>query len=714
MVKIAVYGKGGIGKSTMSSNITAALSDLGYRVMQIGCDPKHDSTRLLLNGEVRRTVLEYMKDTPVQERKLEDIVAVGYKGCLCTEAGGPEPGVGCAGRGIISAFDLLRELGSDTISKDVTIYDVLGDVVCGGFAVPLRNEYADLVYIVSSGEFMSIYAANNILKGIGNYDPDRVGGIIFNSRGDPEEKDRIKRFSEAVRVPIVASFERSSLFREAEENGRTVIEMFPDDPISDTFRDLAASMMDAKRYHANHLGEEELESCILGRCTEKRKERHDPAVVAATPISRRKYVSRNVLNNEPYGGCAFSGAHSTCASIKGLRTILHSPLSCAQIAFQCVSHTFGRYMNYHIPVNSYSDPSVVCTDMDHGDMVFGGTADLERTLRESFEAGWEDIAVITSCPSGIIGDDARGTVERFESTHPGCRIALIECDGNLNGDFIQGIIDSGIALCERFSKECDKTDTVNLIGTKPLALNGMNAVSTERELLSRIGVGVNCLFPGSDDLDSISRISSARLDIGTNPDIFTVQLGRYLEDRYGIPTVPVPVRPGLKGTLAWVGYVAEFFGKEKEFSQLSDDLQTQFDELAAGCRHSLEGRTYVIASSSKDIEWITEAADAAGMIRKRIAIVERSDYSNDMDLDLPYDDVKHIGLDEIIDERKVLDELSPDVVISTMPFGTTSLQISIPLVQVPGPFTGIEFMRRIAAMLSAPETEGWRKDVVHT
>ncbi|MBP5735301.1 MAG: AAA family ATPase, partial [Candidatus Methanomethylophilaceae archaeon] len=190
MVRIAVYGKGGIGKSTMSSNLTAALSDNGHKVLQIGCDPKHDSTRLLLGGEVKSTILDYMKDTPPGERRLDDVVSEGYKGCLCAEAGGPEPGVGCAGRGIISSFDLLRDLGGDSILRDVTLYDVLGDVVCGGFAVPLRNEYAEIIYIVSSGEFMSIYAANNILKGICNYDPDRVGGIIFNSRGDPEEENR--------------------------------------------------------------------------------------------------------------------------------------------------------------------------------------------------------------------------------------------------------------------------------------------------------------------------------------------------------------------------------------------------------------------------------------------------------------------------------------------------------------------------------------------
>ena len=222
--RIAVYGKGGIGKSTVSSNLTAALSDMGVKVMQIGCDPKHDSTRALMGGREQTTVLDYLKQVSPDKRSLDGIVSEGYKECLCVEAGGPEPGIGCAGRGIITAFDLLSDLGASEIETDLILYDVLGDVVCGGFAVPMRNGYADTVYIVTSGEYMSIYAANNILRGTSNYDPDRIGGLIFNSRGDPEEKERVRLFSEAVGIPIVATIERSQIFMDAEKAGATVVE----------------------------------------------------------------------------------------------------------------------------------------------------------------------------------------------------------------------------------------------------------------------------------------------------------------------------------------------------------------------------------------------------------------------------------------------------------------------------------------------------------
>jgi nitrogenase iron protein NifH len=144
-IKIAVYGKGGIGKSTISANVSAALSEKGQRVLQIGCDPKYDSTRLLLGGKIPVTVLQYIKSVLPDARRPEDIVFRGYGDVACVEAGGPEPGVGCAGRGIITTFDLLDDLGIRSSLFDITLYDVLGDVVCGGFAVPIRKEYAGAV-----------------------------------------------------------------------------------------------------------------------------------------------------------------------------------------------------------------------------------------------------------------------------------------------------------------------------------------------------------------------------------------------------------------------------------------------------------------------------------------------------------------------------------------------------------------------------------------
>ena len=194
MFQIAVYGKGGIGKSTISANISYSLASMGKKVVQIGCDPKHDSTRLLIGGRNQNTVLDYLRHTPKEKRSLDDVIVKGAGGVRCIEAGGPEPGVGCAGRGILTMFDFLDKEGMNNEDIDFKIYDVLGDVVCGGFAVPLRKGFADMVYIVTSGEFMSLYAANNILKGLLNYKDGRprVGGIILNERGMESEYEYVK------------------------------------------------------------------------------------------------------------------------------------------------------------------------------------------------------------------------------------------------------------------------------------------------------------------------------------------------------------------------------------------------------------------------------------------------------------------------------------------------------------------------------------------
>ncbi len=707
-----MYGKGGIGKSTVSSNLTAALSEKGYKVLQIGCDPKHDSTRLLLNGEVKSTILDYMKDTPVDKRRLEDVVSVGYNGCLCAEAGGPEPGVGCAGRGIISSFDLLTELGGDSIERDVTLYDVLGDVVCGGFAVPLRNEYAELIYIVSSGEFMSIYAANNILKGICNYDPNRVGGIIFNSRGDPEEELRIKKFSEAVGIPIVASFERSELFMTAEENGKTVVELYPESGIASKFRQLADHVMRMERHHSHFLGERELEMCILGRSVKGETKKKIVFQNEKQVQTRKRYVSRNVLNNEPYGGCAFSGAQSVCSSIKGLTTILHAPRSCAQFAFQIVSSTYGRYRSYHIPLETFADPCVSCTDMTDSDMIFGGTAKLKERIEEEILKGNKDLAVITSCPSGIIGDDVKGVISSIRSENPDVRIADIEVDGNINGDFMLGVIDSGIEICETFSRECEKTDTVNLIGTKSLALNNLNSVSAITEMLSRLDIGVNCLLPACDSIESVTNVSSARLNIRMNPDLFTRQLCDYLKDRFDIDSAPCPIRPGIEGTIAWLTPVAEYFGKQEELAVLKKEIREEYDSLIQRYGKVLKGKRYCLLSATNDIDWILEALDAVGMVRVRGVIVDRFDYTNDMEIKISQKDIQMFKELDFVKEKEMIESLDPDIIISTMPLSDRIPHMPVPLVHVPTPFTGIDYIRRLSAIMVSKGREGWKKDVL--
>ena len=718
MVKIAIYGKGGIGKSTMSANITAALSESGLKVLQIGCDPKHDSTRLLLDGGVPRTILEYLKDTPEAERSLSDVISVGYKGCLCAEAGGPEPGVGCAGRGIISAFNLLSALGIDSVEKDVTLYDVLGDVVCGGFAVPIRNEYAERIYIVSSGEFMSIYAANNILKGVSNYNPNRIGGIIFNSRGGPEELGRIARFSEAVHIPIIATFERSKLFAAAEENGKTVVELFPETRETDYFRELGDTILNGKLYCARYLSESELESVVLGRSVDRQRptvRKLQESQVKTAEKKKRRYTSRTVEDHEPYSSCAFAGAQSVCASISGLATVLHSPLNCAQFAFQMVSGSAKRaHMYGTMPIAGFIDPRVDCTAMTEDDIVFGGTQKLREKIEEQIAAGYDRIAVITSCSSGIIGDNVKDTISQAESDHPGVMIALMEEDGDISGDFMQGVIDAGVSLSRRFSVKQEKTDSVNVIGTKTIATNCMETENIVRSALEALGIGVNTAYPGCSDISDVEGITAARYNLRLNPDRFTKQLCQQLEDDFGIPTSDNIVRPGISGFRRWLGEVAEKFGKQKEFDAYMRELESEYAERAKSIPPTLRGKRAKIISITKDIDWLLEGAEASGMEIVDAVAVDRSEYANDKSFNSDYPNLRIIQYDQIDKERENIGSGNPDLIFTSARLSTDLMQIPVPLVQEVDPFFAIKFFTETARRLMAPAEAGWRRDVVRS
>lgn len=243
MIKIAIYGKGGIGKSTCTANLAAAFAVLGKRVIQIGCDPKADSTINLLNGTPVTPVMNWLREHDDEPDSIEEISKMGFGDILCIETGGPTPGLGCAGRGIITTFKLLEELELFArIRPDVVLYDVLGDVVCGGFAAPIREGYAEKVLIVTSGEKMALYAANNIASAVKNFE-DRsyatVRGIIMNRRNVEQEEEKVRSFADSSGIPIIADIPRSSEITKFEDQGKTVIEGDPKCQTAIRFFDLA-------------------------------------------------------------------------------------------------------------------------------------------------------------------------------------------------------------------------------------------------------------------------------------------------------------------------------------------------------------------------------------------------------------------------------------------------------------------------------------------
>lgn len=264
--QIAIYGKGGIGKSTTTQNLTAGLAELGKKIMVVGCDPKADSTRLLLGTLAQRTVLDTLREEG-DDVELSRIMRVGFGGIKCVESGGPEPGVGCAGRGIITSIGLLEQLGAYTEDLDFVFYDVLGDVVCGGFAMPIREGKAKEIYIVASGEMMSLYAANNISKGIARYAQKggvRLGGIICNSRNVDRESDLLRAFSEELNTQLLYFVPRDNIVQRAEINRKTVIQYDPDSHQADEYRTLAKAIDENNHFTIpKPMTQERLEEILL-------------------------------------------------------------------------------------------------------------------------------------------------------------------------------------------------------------------------------------------------------------------------------------------------------------------------------------------------------------------------------------------------------------------------------------------------------------------
>ncbi|NTW29149.1 MAG: nitrogenase iron protein [Coriobacteriia bacterium] len=268
MRQIAIYGKGGIGKSTTTQNLVAALAEAGKGVMIVGCDPKADSTRLILNQKMQTTVMDMARERgSVEDLELDDVLQTGFKNVRCAESGGPEPGVGCAGRGVITAINFLEGEGAYTEDLDFVFYDVLGDVVCGGFAMPIREGKAREIYIVTSGEMMAMYAANNIAKGILKYAQSggvRLGGLICNSRNTDREDELIEALAAKLGTQMIHFIPRDNEVQRAELRRQTVIQYNPEHVQAEEYRQLAKKIAENQMFVVpTPITQDELEELLM-------------------------------------------------------------------------------------------------------------------------------------------------------------------------------------------------------------------------------------------------------------------------------------------------------------------------------------------------------------------------------------------------------------------------------------------------------------------
>ena len=752
-IRIALYGKGGIGKSTLSANLSAAFAQKGKKVLQIGCDPKRDSTRLLLEGRRIQTVLDYIKTAPPSEQSVDDIIHTGYHGVDCVEAGGPEPGVGCAGRGILSAFSLLDRLGCRWEDYDIILYDVLGDVVCGGFAVPLRKGYAETVLVVTSEEYMSLYAANNILRGVKNLDrrKQRKISLAVNRREREGDFPHVYRFAEAAGVPVLTVFPRSNLFPRAEKAGKTLMEAFPDSYEASVFRNLTESITVQTVAELHPLTDEDLERIVMrpeeggaAVCGTESLDHREAGVSAGAPVAGRakaraaagdiskaggipkagsspkrgeaprRFLSKSLLAREPLHGCAFTGAVNTLTQISDAATLAHGPRSCAHIGTSTtLSSALGSLRRYGVFIPQQFTPNLLTSEMSEEDIVHGSLDVLQETLEAAVNSQPGAVFVVTTCPAGVIGEDVDSVIDRYRGINGGVPIMRITSDGNIEGDYLQGVIN---ACIEGASSLIDPDigsagDCVNVVAEKNIALNADANFARMSRMLKRLGIEVNCRFVRRTDTEGLKHFLKAPYNLLAYSDHLGRLLRRFLTDRYGCRFAENPFPTGLYETERWLREIGKLFSRPGKADEIFDELRKEYREKIDAYRPVLEGRRVMIFTYNHDIDWILETAFDLGMEIIKAGIV---DYSQEGEFRTRYSDRFEAEVGYNPDKRKEdILSLRPDLCLSNYQspgLPEIARYDTVPLCPDTGHLAGLALAERWRRILDAPLVEGWRKD----
>lgn len=647
MFKISVYGKGGIGKSTFSANLSHGLSVMGNRVLHVGCDPKHDSTRLLVGGRSIST----FADSP------DDFIVDSGSGVTCVECGGASCGTGCAGKGMGLMFDRLADVGAD-----YRVCDVLGDVVCGGFSIPLRRDNVDAVILITSGEFMSLYALNNLLRGIRNInDTPCILGIVLNRRGDPHEDVPVRRFAEAVGIPIICDMPRSELFKKADGAGMTLLEAFPDSDEASMIRNVLSLIVDgAELYRASPLPEKSMLDLAAGRPIVDRVDERMETGCTFEMVDHDRNMTYS--RNQVMPSCTSHGAVDMALRITDAATVVHGPLNCAYL----MEFAFRRRMMQSSASRGGLLPpcNIYCTGLDGGTAFSGDIGLLEDTVRRAVDDGFRHVFIVPTCSAEIIGTDLSSTASRLSSELDANVVAVPGDEVFLGSKFgeIQGAVDLLIGM----TGPCDnpRRNTVNLVSRMFYTLGKEDNMREYRRILDALGLEVNMRFPDFCTMDDLKRYSEAEFGIQLGRSRFNRDVCRKLTERTGMIHVEVDIPMGLAESLEWVDAICDATGRDHLREGAKAVLTEGYESGIARIRPRVEGRRVMIYYfSHSDLDWHLETLNALGVEVEQVTFVRGNIVDNDEKV-TDCGDIPVVRDGDFCGFRRDVERVKPDLIVT--------------------------------------------------